>query len=265
MEDNASKLIDKDEDVTFKETDIVEGLTAQEGYGFITGLLILSTPLALYYMKNIYSSPYNFFKSDFETLLADPNYNNNNSKFTELYDEYKASLQNNTLLNHKYVLAVFLGFSYMALIVNNEDENMKESTKFIIASIVGTILFILKFIPSIMSFSENVFGYFFMNLFGSINLSLSLRNAKFKNSEVNIKLNQLMTIFNVENLGKKFIQFEMYNEGTINSSGETKLENTSRFEFFEHLLNTSIMKRSLGEVTLLVCTTLISVSLFKNY
>jgi hypothetical protein len=288
--DNNSKLIDKessdtktkDENNQNKDdadgaTDIIEGLTEKEGYGFIAVLIILSTPLAVYFIKNIYSDPYKFFKSEFETILTDSTYDK--EKFKELYNEYKASLRNNKLLYHKYVLAVFLGFSYMAFLVNTEDENLKEPAKWIIASIVGATLFIFKFIPSIISFSENVFGYFFMNIFGSINLSLSLKNGKFTGDEAKIKLNKLMTIFNVENLGEKFNQIGIYNRepepnkdpklfaifDTNEGPAEGPAEQMQTYRFFEYLLNASILKRSIGEVTMLLFSTLISISLFKNY
>ena len=278
--DNTSKLIDKESTDTTENdgtTDIIEGLTAQEGYGTIAGILILSIPLAVYFIKNIYNGPYKFFKADFQKILADPKYDI--EKFADLYDDYKASLRNNKLLYHKYVLAVFLGFSYMAFLVNTEDENLKEPAKWIIASIVGATLFIFKFIPSIISFSENVFGYFFMNIFGSINLSLSLKNGKFTGDEAKIKLNKLMTIFNVENLGEKFNQIGIYNRepepnkdpklfaifDTNEGPAEGPAEQMQTYRFFEYLLNASILKRSIGEVTMLLFSTLISISLFKNY
>jgi hypothetical protein len=259
----------KDNDSTVEGTDIIEGLTAQDGYGFIIGLLMLITPLAVYSIKNMYDVPYKVFESDFKSVLSSPDYDKR--KFTELYDNYKTILTNNKLLNHKWVLMGFLGFSYMAFLVNLEDGNPKEPAKWIIASIVGATLFIFKFIPSIMSFSENVFGYFFLNLFGSINLWLSLQ----KDSDAKIRLNKLMTIFNVENLGKKFNQIGIYNGeskstndeplfATFNANTEND-ETLSTYEFFERLSNASIMKRAIGETTILVFTTLITISLFKNY
>jgi len=278
--DNTGKLVDKelsdtktkDKDIPNVDdvdgaTDIIEGLTTREGYGFIAGLLILTIPLAVYYIKTIYDAPYRFFKSDFSTVINGPNYDK--ERFVELYDEYITSLRNNKFLNHKWVLLWFLGFSYMAFLVNLEDENLKEPAKWVMASIVGCTLFIFKFIPSIINFYENTFGYFFMNLFGSIDLSLSLKNDNFKDGDAKIKLNKLMTIFNIENLGKKFNQIGIYNKEQKDDRTLFAVFNenndTSTCKLFEYLLNRSIMKRAIGETTLLVFSTLITVSLFKHY
>ena len=40
-----------------KDSGIIEGLTKKEGYGFIFGILVLSIPLAVYFMKKIYDIP----------------------------------------------------------------------------------------------------------------------------------------------------------------------------------------------------------------
>ena len=169
---------------------------------------------------------------------------------------------------------LFIGFAYMAFLVNLEDVNLKEPAKWIAASIVGASVFILKFAPSVIVFFENSFGYFFVNLFSGLNLTLSLQNESFNSGSATIKLNQLLTLFDVENLGKKFNQIGLHediskpvNDGTLiavfNIGNGTQKEKT--YEFFERLLNASIMKRAIGETTMLVFTTLITISLLKQY
>jgi hypothetical protein len=272
----ASKLIGrepndtKDNDDTHEEQDIIEGLTTQEGNSYIFILLMLTIPVSIHYFQTIYNIPYIFFRTDFGRVLQNQNYNK--EEFSKLYDEYKKKSNNKKLLNHKWVLMVFLGFAYMALLLNYE--NIKEPTKWTIASIVGATVFILKFIPSIISFFENVFGYFFMNIFGRININMSLQNDKFKDGEANIKLNQLMTIFDVENLGKKFNQIGINgepskNDGTLfvtfNENASKDNRKTSTFEFFEGLLNASILKRAIGNTSMLLLTTFISIGMLKHY
>ena len=173
---------------------------------------------------------------------------------------------------------LFIGFAYMAFLVNLEDENLKEPSKWIIASIVGASVFILKFIPSVIGFFENTFGYFFVNLFSSLNLTLSLQNKKFKDNYANIHMNELLTLFSVENLGKKFTEIGItiddnkpVNDGTlfavfnINTNTEDNRQDKDKiYDFFERLLNATILKRAIGETTMLVLTTLITISLFKQ-
>jgi len=261
----------KDED---KKPVIREGLTKHEGYGFIVGIILLAMPVAVYILKNVYSAPYKFFKTDFENILSSTEYNK--TEFSDLYAEFGSILNNNKVLNHKWVLLLFVGFAYMAFLVNLEDENLKEPSKWIVASIVGASVFILKFIPSVIGFFENTFGYFFVNLFSSLNLTLSLQNNNFK-GYADIQMNELLTLFSVENLGKKFTEiglttgdkkpadngtlFALFN---INANKDDKRSTEDKiYEFFERLLNATILKRAIGETTMLVLTTLITISLFK--
>jgi len=277
--DDIKEEEEENEDET---TDIREGLTEQEGVGFFCGILILAIPIAVYFIKNVYEFPYKLFENDFKTILHQTNYNK--EEFSDLYTEFKSILENNKLLNHKWILMLFIGFAYMAFLVNLEDVNLKEPAKWIAASIVGASVFILKFAPSVIVFFENSFGYFFVNLFSSLNLTLSLQNERFKGGSATIKLNQLLTLFDVENLGKKFNQIGIYddkpkpvNDGTLlavfniddvskdDKSKDGKSKDDKIYEFFERLLNASIMKRAIGETTMLVFTTLITISIFKHY
>jgi hypothetical protein len=277
--DDTINLIDRepkdtnDKDSVHDKSDIIEGFTSQEGKGYIIMLLMFSIPLSVYFFKTIYSVPYKFFKYDFGKVLKNPNYNKED--FTSLYDEYEKSFINKKSLNHKWVLMLFLGASYMAFLVNSE--NMKDPSKWVITSTVGAMVFILKFVPSIMSFFENVFGYIFMNLFGSVNLSLSLKNNNFKDGVAHIKLNQLTTIFDVENLGKKFNQIGIYNgetksknDGTLfatfneNPGKDTNVD-SSTYQFFEGLLDASILKRAIGNTSMLIITTFISIGMLKHF
>lgn len=283
---NTSELLEREpDDIKVKEEDdndettyIREGLTEQGGIGFLFGILILTIPLAVYFLKSVYEFPYKFFKGDFEKILNKTNYDKN--EFSDLYKEFKSILENNKLLNHKWILMLFIGFAYMAFLVNLEDVTLKEPSKWIVASIVGASVFILKFAPSVIVFFENSFGYFFVNLFSSLNLTLSLQNESFKDNSATIELNQLMTLFDVENLGKKFIQIgilsndsnSIINDGTLlavfNIDDEFKDEESKDgkiYELFERLFNASIMKRAIGETTMLVLTTLITISIFKKY
>jgi hypothetical protein len=257
-----------------KDSGIIEGLTKKEGYGFIVGILVLSIPLAVYFMKKIYDIPYKLFTADFKTILKEPDYNK--ATFTELYNDFSLILKNNKMLYHKWVLLLFIWFAYMAFMVNPEDANIKEPSKLVTASIVGASMFILKFIPSIIGFFENTFGYFFVNLFSSPNLTLSLQNKQFKGDNATIKLNQLLNIFDVENLGVKFNEIGLYednnkkpaNDGSLFAIFKTTNDATNNnnvYDFFERLLNASIMKRAIGETTMLVFTTFITISLFKQY
>lgn len=256
----------KEED---KKTVIREGLTKHEGYGFIVGIILLAMPIAVYILKNVYNAPYKFFKADFENILIDTTYDK--EKFSDLYAEFGSILNNNKVLNHKYVLLLFVGFAYMAFLVNLEDENLKEPSKWIVASIVGASVFILKFIPSVIGFFENTFGYFFVNLFSSLNLTLSLQN---KNGlkPANIQMNELLTLFSVENLGKKFTEIGLMlsdnkpvDDGTLFALFNINVGQYDKiYEFFERLLNATILKRAVGETTMLVLTTLITISLFKQ-
>jgi len=262
----------KTEDVNDKKPVIREGLTKHEGYGFIVGIILLAMPIAVYILKNIYHAPYKFFKTDFENILSSTEYNKD--EFTKIYTEFGSILNNNKVLNHKHVLLLFVGFAYMAFLVNLEDENLKEPSKWIVASIVGAAVFILKFIPSVIGFFENTFGYFFVNLFSSLNLTLSLQNKNL-NGYANIKMNELLTLFSVENLGEKFTEiglttgdnkpvddgalFALFNVDQDNGSNKKNI-----YDFFERLLNASILKRAIGETTMLVLTTLITISLFKQ-
>jgi len=266
----------KDED---KKPVIIEGLTKHQGYGFIVGIILLAMPLAVYILKNVYSAPYKLFQSDFENILIDTTYDKGN--FTELYAKFGSIVNNNKILNHKWVLLLFVGFAYMAFLVNLEDENLKEPSKWIVASIVGASVFILKFIPSVIGFFENTFGYFFVNLFSSLNLTLSLQNNNFK-GYADIQMNELLTLFSVENLGKKFTEIGLttgvnkpVDDGTLfalfninanvkdTGSNDERSDKDKIYEFFERLLNTTILKRAIGETTMLVLTTLITISLFK--
>ena len=275
-----SELIEREsDDIKVKEEDnksvIREGLTKHEGYGFIVGIILLAIPLAVYILKNVYTAPYKFFRIDFENILSSTEYNKEH--FSNLYTEFNSILENNKLLNHKMVLMLFIGFAYMAFLVNLEDENLKEPSKWIIASIVGASVFILKFIPSVIGFFENTFGYFFVNLFSSLNLTLSLQNKNFKDNYANIHMNELLTLFSVENLGKKFTEIGLtrddkkpVNDGTlfalfdINANADdNRQEKDKIYDFFERLLNATILKRAIGETTMLVLTTLITISLFK--
>lgn len=251
-----------DNNETDKKTEIIEGLSGREEYGFIIGLLVLVIPLTVYCSKNIYSAPYTLYKSDFEDFFAERD--NDDDNFTKLYDEYLISVTNNKMLNHKWVLMSFIGFAYIAFLMNIEDGNHKEPTKLIMASIVGASVFIFKFIPSVMSFFENVFGYFFMNLFGAFNLSLWLKNEKFNNEEANIKLNKLMLLFNVENLGVKFNQIGLKGDTSKINMFATYADQT-KYNLFEELLNASILKRVIGEVSLLIVTALISISILHKF
>lgn len=250
----------------------IEGLTKRQGYGFIIGIILLAVPLAVYILKNVYGAPYELFRSDFKQILTTLEYDKD--KFTDLYTEFGVILNNNKVLNHKWVLLLFVGFAYMAFLVNLEDEFTKEPSKWFLASIIGTSVFILKFIPSVIGFFENTFGYFFVNLFSSVNLRLSLQNKNFTNKFADINLNELLTVFDVENLGKKFNQIgiinnvikQPVNDGTLfatfNMNGQP--DNDSEiYGFFERLLNASILKRAIGETTMLVLTTMITISLFK--
>jgi len=276
-----SELIEREpDDIKVKEEDnksvIREGLTKHEGYGFIVGIILLAIPLAVYILKNVYTAPYKFFRIDFENILSSTEYNKEH--FSKLYTEFNSILENNKLLNHKMVLMLFIGFAYMAFLVNLEDENLKEPSKWIIASIVGASVFILKFIPSVIGFFENTFGYFFVNLFSSLNLTLSLQNKNFKDNYANIHMNELLTLFSVENLGKKFTEIGLtrddkkpVNDGTlfalfdINANADdNRQEKDKIYDFFERLLNATILKRAIGETTMLVLTTLITISLFKQ-
>jgi len=276
-----SELIEREpDDIKVKEEDnksvIREGLTKHEGYGFIVGIILLAIPLAVYILKNVYTAPYKFFRIDFENILSSTEYNKEH--FSNLYTEFNSILENNKLLNHKMVLMLFIGFAYMAFLVNLEDENLKEPSKWIIASIVGASVFILKFIPSVIGFFENTFGYFFVNLFSSLNLTLSLQNKNFKDNYANIHMNELLTLFSVENLGKKFTEIGLtrddkkpVNDGTlfalfdINANADdNRQEKDKIYDFFERLLNATILKRAIGETTMLVLTTLITISLFKQ-
>ena len=276
-----SELIEREpDDIKVKEEDnksvIREGLTKHEGYGFIVGIILLAIPLAVYILKNVYTAPYKFFRIDFENILSSTEYNKEH--FSNLYTEFNSILENNKLLNHKMVLMLFIGFAYMAFLVNLEDENLKEPSKWIIASIVGASVFILKFIPSVIGFFENTFGYFFVNLFSSLNLTLSLQNKNFKDNYANIHMNELLTLFGVENLGKKFTEIGLtrndkkpVNDGTlfalfdINANADdNRQEKDKIYDFFERLLNATILKRAIGETTMLVLTTLITISLFKQ-
>ena len=276
------KVKEEEEENEDETTDIREGLTEQEGVGFFCGILILAIPLAVYFIKNVYEFPYKFFENDFKTILRQTDYNK--EEFSDLYTEFKSILENNKLLNHKWILMLFIGFAYMAFLVNLEDVNLKEPDKWIAASIVGASVFILKFAPSVIVFFENSFGYFFVNLFSSLNLTLSLQNERFKGGSATIKLNQLLTLFDVENLGKKFNQIGLHddkskpvNDGTLlavfniddvskdDKSKDGKSKDDKIYEFFERLLNASIMKRAIGETTMLVFTTLITISIFKHY
>jgi|DEB0MinimDraft_4_1074332.scaffolds.fasta_scaffold38763_2 hypothetical protein len=267
---------EKEKDNKDETKNIREGLTEEGGVGFLFGILILTIPLAIYFLKNVYEFPYKFFKNDFKTILNKTGYDKD--KFTDLYKEFNSILENNKLLNHKWILMLFFGFSYMALLVNQEDVTLKESSKWTVASIVGASVFILKFAPSVIVFFENSFGYFFVNLFSSLNLTLSLQNKSFKDNTTTIELNQLLTLFDVENLGKKFNQIGIIsndsnpvNDGTLlavfNIDDETNdVSNDGKiYELFEHLLNASIMKRVIGETTMLIFTTLITISILKNY
>jgi len=282
---NTSELQEREpDDIKVKEeeneddtTDIREGLTEQQGVGFFCGILILAIPLAVYFIKKVYEFPYKFFENDFKTILRQTDYNKKD--FSDLYNEFKSILENNKLLNHKWILMLFIGFAYMAFLVNLEDVNLKEPAKWIAASIVGASVFILKFAPSVIVFFENSFGYFFVNLFSSLNLTLSLQNERFKGGSATIKLNQLLTLFDVENLGKKFNQIGIYddkpkpvNDGNLlavlnidDVSKDYESNDGKIYEFFERLLNASIMKRAIGETTMLVFTTLITISIFKHY
>ena len=283
---NTSELQEREpDDIKVKEeenedgtTDVREGLTEQEGVGFFCGILILAIPLAVYFIKNVYEFPYKFFENDFKTILDKTNYNE--KEFSDLYTEFKSILENNKLLNHKWILMLFIGFAYMAFLVNLEDVNLKEPAKWIAASIVGASVFILKFAPSVIVFFENSFGYFFVNLFSSLNLTLSLQNESFKGGSATIKLNQLLTLFDIENLGEKFNQIGIYgedkskpvNDGNLlavlnidDVSKDDKSKDGKIYELFYSLLNASIMKRAIGETTMLVFTTLITISLFKHY
>lgn len=259
----------KDEDVNDDKSVIREGLTKQQGYGFIVGIILLAIPISVYILKNVYSAPYEFFQTDFKKILESIDYNKEN--FSDLYTEFKSILENNQLLNHKMVLMLFIGFAYMAFLVNLEDENLKEPSKWIIASVIGASVFILKFIPSVIGFFENTFGYFFVNLFSSLNLTLSLQNKNFNDESVTIEMNELLTVFDLENLGKKFNKIGLMtdnnkpvNDGTLLAVFNTDNNNTDKiYEFFESLLNASILKRAIGETTMLVFTTLITISLFK--
>ena len=276
-----SELIEREpDDIKVKEEDnksvIREGLTKHEGYGFIVGIILLAIPLAVYILKNVYTAPYKFFRIDFENILSSTEYNKEH--FSNLYTEFNSILENNKLLNHKMVLMLFIGFAYMAFLVNLEDENLKEPSKWIIASIVGASVFILKFIPSVIGFFENTFGYFFVNLFSSLNLTLSLQNKNFKDNYANIHMNELLTLFGVENLGKKFTEIGLtrndkkpVNDGTlfalfdINANADdNRQEKDKIYDFFERLLNATILKRAIGETTMLVLTKLITISLFKQ-
>jgi len=276
-----SELIEREpDDIKVKEEDnksvIREGLTKHEGYGFIVGIILLAIPLAVYILKNVYTAPYKFFRIDFENILSSTEYNKEH--FSKLYTEFNSILENNKLLNHKMALMLFIGFAYMAFLVNLEDENLKEPSKWIIASIVGASVFILKFIPSVIGFFENTFGYFFVNLFSSLNLTLSLQNKNFKDNYANIHMNELLTLFSVENLGKKFTEIGLtrddkkpVNDGTlfalfdINANADdNRQEKDKIYDFFERLLNATILKRAIGETTMLVLTTLITISLFKQ-
>ena len=271
------KVKEEEEENEDETTDVREGLTEQEGVGFFCGILILAIPLAVYFIKNVYEFPYKFFENDFKTILHRTDYNK--EEFSDLYTEFKSILENNKLLNHKWILMLFIGFAYMAFLVNLEDVNLKEPAKWIAASIVGASVFILKFAPSVIVFFENSFGYLFVNLFSSLNLTLSLQTESFKGGSATIKLNQLLTLFDVENLGKKFNQIGLHddkskpvNDGTLlavfnidDVSKDGKSKDDKIYEFFERLLNASIMKRAIGETTMLVFTTLITISIFKHY
>jgi len=287
---NTSELLEREpDDIKVKEEDdndettcIREGLTEQGGIGFLFGILILTIPLAVYFLKSVYEFPYKFFKHNFIEILDKTNYNKD--EFSDLYNEFKSILENNKLLNHKWILMLFIGFAYMAFLVNLEDVNLKEPAKWIAASIVGASVFILKFAPSVIVFFENSFGYFFVNLFSGLNLTLSLQNESFNSGSATIKLNQLLTLFDVENLGKKFNQIGIYSnekkpldDGTllavlniddVSKDGKLKdgkLKDGKIYELFYSLLNASIMKRAIGETTMLVFTTLITISIFKHY
>jgi len=277
--DDIKEEEEENEDET---TDVREGLTEQEGVGFFFGILILVIPLAVYFIKNVYEFPYKFFENDFKTILHRTDYNK--EEFSDLYNEFKSILENNKLLNHKWILMLFIGFAYMAFLVNLEDVNLKEPAKWIAASIVGASVFILKFAPSVIVFFENSVGYLFVNLFSGLNLTLSLQNEGFNGGSATIKLNQLLTLFDVENLGKKFNQIGIYDNDTkplnngnllavlniddVSKDGKSKdgkSKDGKTYELFYSLLNASIMKRAIGETTMLVFTTLITISLFKHY
>jgi hypothetical protein len=146
--------------------------------------------------------------------------------------------------------------------------------------IVGFVMFVLRFLTEMIGYFENTVGYFIYWIYtwrhGGLNKWMRSDNFAAltrDHDEVTINFNPLMSLFNLENYGKKIKSMRIDNDDNLsdkNNSSDffvslkhrdgTKTEN----DFKDYIYNNVILKRVSGEVTLLVITTLLSAGILKS-
>jgi len=198
------------------------------------------------------------------------------------------------------VLICFILFAYIALALHtNESKKDEELTKNMedknnrlrhpyvwIPIVVGLIMSLFRFVPktddvpALIGYFENTVGHFMFLIFNSgAGLNKWIRSDNFEtlinngDGKVTKDFNPLMSIFNLNNY-KKIIGKMRFEDGTA----QVDEENTSDFfvtlehengiktkeDFINYIRKKVIMKRTYGEVTLLIITTLISTGILQS-
>ena len=265
-----------------KDKPVVEGLSTEFG-SFISFFLVLlgSSGLASFAINKTYLGVYKKCKYDLENKLES---GNSEETYKEAYkDAFVEQLIGNNKLTHLKNLLTFVGFSAIAYCLNLEDEVLKDhKNKFLIVG-VGFMMYALKFIPAIIEFFENTIGYALLHIpwwLGNtpLNLNLYMQSDNFKgmvdnNEDVSINFNKLITLFNIENLGEKFSRIRMDKKDEVDKKNTSDFfvsfnanqnEPNTQFDFFEYLLKMCIKKRTYGETSWLIITTLLTAGIFKS-
>lgn len=183
------------------------------------------------------------------------------------------------------LLCVFIAFAYIALALHTRDNEFWEK-KYWIPVVVGLIMFLLRFVPgtddvpALIGYFENTVGHFMFLIFNSgAGLNKWIRSDNFEtlinngDGKVTKDFNPLMSRFNLNNY-EDIIGQMRFEDGTA----QVDEENTSDFfvtlehengiktkeDFINYIRKKVIMKRTYGEVTLLIITTLISTGILQS-
>ena len=143
---------------------------------------------------------------------------------------------------------------------------------------IGFIMFVLSKLPAIIDFFENTVGY----LVPCKNLNLYMESDTFasiinKNpDDVRINFNPLITLFNLENLARKFIEIR---QDTKHENNNTDKNNDNKYssdfflrynkddnkkKLFTHLCECVIKKRIIGNATWLALTPFVTIGILKG-
>lgn len=179
------------------------------------------------------------------------------------------------------LLCVFIAFAYIALALHTRDDGSYAW----IPLPVGVLMFLLRFVPgtddvpALIGYFENTVGHFMFLIFNSgAGLNKWIRSDNFEtlinngDGKVTKDFNPLMSRFNLNNYIDIIDQMR-FEDGTDQVG-----ENTSDFfvtlehedktqtkdDFINYIKEKVIMKRTYGEVTLLIITTLISTGILQS-